>query len=163
MLKPEHCHVNKEYQYLFVNDRWIKSQCDASSVINDYFRQIVGKSIYGPSARHFDMLSNKWYPVYVLHIEYLRTSGLDFIYDNDSVTVVFRDSNQLLALLHSMLEDLFRRSGLRQSNQHNTNQSTKSNSDVLITEALPMGSNERIDLSLTEITRPNIYSTPKID
>lgn len=67
------CHWTKEYQYLYVNNRWTKGTDIASSLINKHFHQALASGrarAGGPSAKHHDPSRPQMpsYPCFILRI-----------------------------------------------------------------------------------------------
>lgn len=101
------CSVNKDYQFLYVNSRWVKDCGNVLSTINKAFSLAFSISrSRGPDPKHFDS-KFPLLPCFILNITCERTC-YDILLSPDKSEVIFGDDKDLNICVASMLFNLFK-------------------------------------------------------
>jgi len=107
----ECCHGNKEFQFFYVNKRWMKNTEFLSSVIDGaYVSAFSTNKSGGPEAKHYEPTGYKAanHPCFILQL-FCPEKEYDVLVDPDKSTVVFRDPSRVKQIIKKIVLDMFRR------------------------------------------------------
>lgn len=103
------CCWNKDYQYLFINERWIKGSTLVQQLLDKVFgKLLLGRTSFGMTSKHRNLQSDTSlrYPAFVLQL-ICPDNMVDILPESDEQQlIVFRDISALQSLLEQLLRQL---------------------------------------------------------
>lgn len=107
------CVCNKECQYLFINNRWVKSFDLVSSVLNDRFKYFLGLSGKpGPQSKRKALDESRYdgrsiYPCFVLHLR-CPYDQVDILSESDKSIIIFQKEEIVCSLVERIFNILLK-------------------------------------------------------
>lgn len=84
------CHWNKEYQYFYINNRWVKGKDPSTAIINQIYSALLRQQQFGPTAQHSEANRNV-FPCFVLQLK-CAVDKYDILVEPDKSFPIFCDS-----------------------------------------------------------------------
>jgi DNA mismatch repair ATPase MutL len=112
--KLDFCHFSKEYQYFFLEHRWMRGKDFASQTIqklfSEYMRSVSGYSINarGPNPKHAMTGAHAThYPTYILQLLcHEPAKEYDLLAEPDKTVAIFRDPMRIYTVVDKMMKEI---------------------------------------------------------
>jgi DNA mismatch repair ATPase MutL len=106
---PDCCHWTKEYQYLFVNNRWMRGKDIIANMVDKvYVTSMTSQKSGGPASKHHMPKGNQIssHPCFVLQLT-CPTESYDVLSEPDKTKAVFSDPYALKLCVEKLLLQMF--------------------------------------------------------
>lgn len=102
---PHDCHATTDFQYFYLNNRWIRGRDPIIAILNQMYGKLLGGDC-GPRPMHSTSAAR--FPVFVLHLS-LPREEFDILVEPDKSMPIYSNERQVLAFVHRALVDFFRK------------------------------------------------------
>lgn len=103
------CHWTKDYQFLYVNKRWMRTSNILSEIINKAFYEFLsaGKSMSGPPPKHHRPSAHRstLYPCFILQLS-CSTDEYDVLFEADKSVAIFKNIEKVRSCLDEIFTQL---------------------------------------------------------
>lgn len=157
------CHHNKECQYLYINNRWIKHNDIITAYINStYLTLLAQRNTSGPVPKHFiSGQTSVLYPCFVLNF-HCQPQEYDVLSDPDKSTVVFQLPDAVLRCVSTMIDELIRTYNPEMMDQYKdllaTSSSFNSSGGMTGVTWSSRQVNQKLDVPTTQCESPSLVA-----
>lgn len=105
---PASCHWNNDFQYTYLNNRWLRGKDAITSFINQTYSRLLASDSCGTVRKHSNALNTQHnkHPVFVIKFT-AHYSDFDIASEPDKTVAIFRDERKLKDFLMAALRQFF--------------------------------------------------------
>jgi DNA mismatch repair protein MLH3 len=150
-LQSTSCHFNRDYQYMFINHRWMRGNDTISQLLNHAFKYYLKPHAVTMTSKHYpgDEHVSPWSPCFVMQLT-CPSQAYDVVSECDKSVAVFEDESMLHELVNMLVHELCRETGF-----------VSSTDDQTVADAISIIDDDELDIDTRqEPFSQYFYATP---